>query len=371
MPWPGCEPGWPRTDTDRKLGRLAPSKHATRRPWKELWEMLGPPRSDWLAILVGRTGRGKSGWALTVAEAVAASGAPVLILSCEMGVDELVARLLTIRADPFEPGSPRPPAWRDVLRGGVPPVDLAEALESACTACPNLYLWAPAHDQRTPEELAVMVHHVTRAHGRPPLVVLDYVQRLAFGEDRRAAVVELSGKLRDMTRPDPKARYPGCAMLVLSSTARSYYPLFSDAPSLLIAHRGGYHTEKSDPEKDPTWHGPDDLEGLGKESGELEYDASVVLCMTCDSKPDFTGSRPGIVVVAKNRAGNGDGWVPMNFDGPTGLWSIGDAKNRRRLEERAPEKRAPKVPKKPRSKGKATGTSSKPPKVEPVPDGML
>ena len=199
MPWPGCKPGWPPQRKDRKVGHLTPSANGKRRAWKALWELLGPPRSDWMAILVGRTGRGKSGWALTVAEAVAASGAPVLILSCEMGADELVARLLAIRADPFERGGAHPPAWRDVLRGGVAPTDLADALESACTACPNLYLWAPTHHERTPDHLAGMVRNVTRKHGRAPLVVLDYVQRLAVGEDRRTAVVELSGKLRDMT----------------------------------------------------------------------------------------------------------------------------------------------------------------------------
>jgi replicative DNA helicase len=316
--WPGCESGWPEWGSRGGLD-LLDSDRGHPGPWRQLWRMTGPPRSDWLAVLVGPTGRGKSGWALTAAEAAATGGAPVLIMSCEMGADELLARLISLRA-------PMPaPAWRDIHRGAVDPYAALRAVEALDKAAPNLYLWAPAKADRTPKALAEKVKTLAAVTGKTPFVVLDYVQRLADGEERRLAVSDLSGDLRTMTRPE--GDYPGCALLVLSSTARDNYRIFQAPDDLLRAHKGGYKR------KGETKNGsgrfeyvpPVPLEGLGKESGELEYDAPVVLCLTCDTDtaPPKTREagpgRLGVLVVAKNRAGE-TGWASMWFEGATGRW---------------------------------------------------
>ena len=335
MAWPGCAPGWPPVD-GRDAPQLRDGEPPRVEPWNRLWRMVGPPRTDWLAVLVGPTGRGKSGWALTMAEAVAGGGTPVLVMSCEMGADELLARLVSLRA-------PQPaPAWRDVLRGAVKRNALAEAVAQLDRAAPALYLWAPDAAGRTPKALADMVRHLTVKHGTTPLVVLDYVQRLALGEDRRVAVADLSGKLRGITRPGKD--YPGCAMLVLSSTARSNYEHFNHPSDLLRAHRGGYKYA-GETRNGERWDykPPVPLEGMGKESGELEYDAPVVLCLTCEPPPETDrpgrpAQRVGALVVAKNRAGP-TGWAPVWFDGPTGRWVEGGADARMRVEEAAPRER--------------------------------
>jgi replicative DNA helicase len=61
-----------------------------------------------------------------------------------------------------------------------------------------------------------------------------------------------------------------------------------------------------------------DLEGTGKESGELEYDASIVLALTSDT----TGGAPireALLRVVKNREGS-TGDIPMTFDAARGLF---------------------------------------------------
>jgi hypothetical protein len=327
--WPGCPPRWAENDGNASLLKTGhrgyPGPYPG--PWRQLWRMTGPPRADWLAVLVGPTGRGKSGWALTAAEAAATGGAPVLIMSCEMGADALLARLLSLRAP-----MPAPP-HRAIWAGTVDRPAAARAVEALDKEAPHLYLWAPARAEMTPEALAEKVATLAAVTGRTPFVVLDYVQRLANGEERRVAVSDLSGKLRTMTRPE--GDYPGCALLVLSSTARGYYPLFWASDDLLRAHKGGYKQKGVNQKGDAKYEyvSPVPLEGLGKESGELEYDAPVVLCLTCDTEtqpetvPEAGRGRPGIVVVAKNRAG-ATGWAPMWFEGATGRWL--------ELEDRAP-----------------------------------
>jgi hypothetical protein len=341
MRWPGCRPGWPDV-----TGSNAPTLRDGDPPrsggWGSLWNMAGPPRADWMAVLVGPTGRGKSGWALTLAEAVATADTPVLVMSCEMGSDELLARLVALRAP--EPG----PAWRDVLRGAVSREALRRAVERLEADAPGLYLWAPGAADRTTLGLSAMTHHLTRKHDRAPLVVLDYVQRLAVGEDRRTAVANVSGELRDVSRPSASGDYPGCALLILSSTARANYVYFNQPADLLRSYRGGYRYagETSRGEK---WDycPPVPLEGMGKESGEIEYDASLVLLLTCktvDDDDDPGMPRLGALVVPKNRAGS-TGWAPYWFDGACGRWREGDRQTRKAVEIDAPRKK----PKKPKS----------------------
>lgn len=352
MRWPGCRPGWPDLN-----GRDAPTLKDGDPPrgdgWRTLWNLAGPPRADWMAVLVGPTGRGKSGWALTLAEAVATGGTPVLVMSCEMGSDELLARLVALRApDPA-------PAWRDVLRGAVDRGALGRAVERLEEEAPALYLWAPGSSDRTTKGLAVMVRHLALKHGKAPLVVLDYVQRLAAGDgdDRRTAVAAVSGELRDVSRPSASGDYPGCALLILSSTARANYVYFNEPADLLRSFRGGYRFDGVSSTGAEKWQysPPVPLEGMGKESGEIEYDASLVLLLTCaplseDDKP--SADRLGIAVVAKNRAGN-TGWAPYWFDGARGRWREGAYTARKQLDDAAPRTRPETAPKGDTAKAKA------------------
>jgi hypothetical protein len=333
--WPGMAAAWPEDHGEIIARDVYPHPSDAGDAWGSLWQLLGPPRPDWLAVVVGRPGRGKSGWSLQTAVAAAVAGAPVVYMSCEMGDDELLARALAVRSGGRVP-------WRSVMRGAVPDDELAEAVaeldrQASDLAGPCLYLWAPPKRERNLDGLRAFVEAVAARHGRPVLVVVDYVQRLGDDEnDRRVEILKASGALRDLSRP--AENYPGAAVLAISSTARGYYPRFANCPALLRAELGGFVLRPKPGNNDlvsAAYEPGEGIEGTGKETGELEYDASVVIALTCDSDADevrvgrtplaaenrpIHGIRAGLVVVAKNRAGP-TGWAPMTFHAPTGRWA--------------------------------------------------
>ncbi len=323
FPWPGTEddPGMPE-DRHNRIGKgnLLPPENGYRpRKWEQLWRKVGKLRPDCLAVLVGATGRGKSGFALTVAESVARDKHPVLFLSAEMSTDELLARLLALRARGPE-GDDWGVAWRSVLTGGAPREDLEQACAALVDDCPRLYPWAPLADDRNAEGLERMVRAVVQAEeGRPPLVVVDYLQRMAAGDDLRGAVRTVSGTLRDLSRPDGAAKgCPGAAVLALSSTPRKNYNLFQDVEALRMAVTGGKRwITTAGGDRKQVDVSPEPMVGMGKESGELETDASLLLDMTTDpadpKRPDRGGEpRKALVAVVKARGG-GEGLVDFTF----------------------------------------------------------
>ena len=341
FPWPGAPETWPLGGdgtTDIKPDAALPPADGVCRPnWRPLWSLVGPLSPDRVAVLVGPTGRGKTAFAVQVAEAAAAAGHPVVYLSVELGAEELAARLIALRARGAVP-------WRAVLRGQVPRPELEQAGTDLVARCPNLYLCAPPPGQRTAARLARLARAVAARHdGRPPLVVVDYLQRMKGDEsDRRWEVSALSGELRALSRPCDD--FPGAGVLALSSTARTNY-----SGGKKSSLRGFW----------PLWRAasedPDSLVGLGKETGEIEYDASLVLVLTCDPKmednddddddddrgaedKETTGRedthRRGALAAAKVREGE-TGTVRLDFDGARGWW--GDAKRLGRWKPKPPK----------------------------------
>lgn len=271
--------------------------------WPRLRELLGGWRADTVAVLVGHTGRGKSSLAVQIAEEAARAGCPVLYASLEMDAEELLARMLAMRGRDGV-------AWAHVKRRRYSLEALRAAGQRLVDETAYLYLWAPRGGERTIGELETMAKRVSEATGgRAPLVVLDYVQRLADPtiEERRGAVSELSGRLRDLSRPDRANGWPGCAVLALSSVGRTRYGNFTTCQALRSAT---------------------DLEGAGKESGELEYDAPIVLALTTDIVD--TKIRPGLLRVIKHREGR-TGDVEMHFNAPRGLFREGEAPSAKQM----------------------------------------
>lgn len=338
IPLPGGRvdpPAGPKLD-ELPTEALLPPSEGCLPDWNELWRLIGPWRPDRVVVLVGPTGRGKSAMAVQAAEAAARrwpslpDGWPVLYVSAEMGTDELVARMVALRSAlsvTAALSSGPALAWSDLLTGAVP----VDRLELACKAlvsdCPSLYLWAPEGARRNGEALLEVAQEVSEAHGgKPPVVVLDYLQRFAPSAGdrdeagaRRIDVAELSQALRDLSRPRGLSpHWPGASVLALSTTARTHYPKVFDCAALLIAHEGGM-----DPKGKPI--PPEPLEGLGKESGELEADATVVMVMTTNPAPNKASDqarrapRDASVVVAKNRSGS-TGRVPMTFHPVSGIF---------------------------------------------------
>ena len=115
--------------------------------------------------------------------------------------------------------------------------------------------------------------------------------------------------MRDLSRPEGlHPEWPGAAVLALSSTARAHYQHFASCADLKAAWQGRPKGENGEERKEPV-----PLEGMGKESGELETDASLLLVLTTNKAlgPE-PQPRNGLVVVAKNRHG-GAGTVPFDF----------------------------------------------------------
>ena len=292
---------------------LTPMDADSMEAWPNLARTGGPLTADRVVVMVGHTNRGKSAWAVQLAESVAREGQPVLYMSCEMGTVELAARLVALRAKgdsgPFKHGVPH----RGIKNGRADQEGLRIALDSLVSDCPALYLWAPPRNERTAENLQQMAADISNAHdGKPPLIIVDYLQRLADGPDRRQAVLDMSGVLRDIARDDGcgimAKDWPGACVVVLSTVARNKYELVTSTENLEAVAKGGKvgNTESS-------------LEGVGKESGEIESDADLLLVLTSD-KGETAAPREGLAAIAKNRGGANSGTVNMEFLPACGRW---------------------------------------------------
>ena len=346
FPWPGSPEEWPPPGdgtTPLAPGAALPGAEGVRREnWRPVWRLVGPLGPDRLTVVVGPTGRGKTGFAVQVAEAVASAGWPVIYLSAELAVEEVAARILALRAGGRV-------AWRDFLRGHVPRPELELACAALVADCRTLYLCAPPPGERTATRLRELAEVAATRHGCPAQVMVDYVQRLEGPPerrlDRRQEVSNISGTLRSISQPD--GNYPGAGILCLSSTARSNY---SKSESALRGFLPLWEAASTD---------IDSLVGLGKESGELEHDASLVLVLTCDRAGDpeeeaaardesdvnyasggspAPGARRGALAAAKVRDGR-TGIVRLDFDPARGCWGNAQRLNYWRGRETRPPSR--------------------------------
>ena len=338
FPWPGG-PGGDVTrpgPTSGKYGRaLLPGEP---KGWPSIHRLLDPWFPGRLGVLVGSTGSGKTAWAVQVAEAVARYGAPVLYASAELDRVELAARFISLRSGGSTKAGARDERgvpWASILAMKTAEPELIEAGELLVSECPNLYLWAPPSAQRTIAALDAMTKAISKAHGgRAPFVVVDYIQRWTPDsvDDKRLAVSGLSARLRELSRPDDDGPWPGAAILALSSTARGNYSYLRDVGSLTLARDGGImKTLKQNGE--PTKRGrpvyPVDLVGLGKETGELEYDAPLVACLASNKgrEDDPMGRRGALLVVPKNRHGH-QGSIEWEFLAAVGRFVEGAPDNK-------------------------------------------
>ena len=306
--WPGCDVAEADHESKPATSGTCMPGGDRRGKWTQTWKLLGPLREDRLALVIGPTKRGKTAWALGMAEGAAASNhaAPVLYVSAELGEHEVAARLLAMRAAVKVP-------WSGILRGQYDSgdVDLAGAL--LCKECPALYVWTPSTHERDGDTLRKRVAMVSAAHDHAPvLVVLDYLQRFTppGTNEIRLAVRDVSGGLRELTRPGRRPPYPwwpqdvlwpGACAVVLSSAPRTMYETLGTSNCVLKADT-------------------DTLEGAGKECGELEYDATIVAVLTSDPPDPAKDARTGIFRVVVCRDGQ-PGHVPMAFHGSQGKWT--------------------------------------------------
>lgn len=287
--------------------REAESLNATARVQRLAAEGTHLPAG--LHIVTGQTGGGKSALVVNLANAAAEAGHPVLYVSLELDGAEIAARFLGLASGV--------PWYRLALRQALSEDEAAKRKEG------EDYLTA----QGIPERVAVLVPEtfdaatvhaealgLWKAHGKVPLVVFDYLQMAtvrtadSYRAPLREAVAEVVKALRALSRHlDTEPEWPGCPVVVLSTTARANVKGDGAVDGL-----GG-----EDPDK--LRHADlETLKALPKEAGEVEATAVTAWVVGLGERDASDGTRPLTLRLVKNRLGLPGQWIPLNFHGATG-----------------------------------------------------
>ena len=276
-------------------------------PWGSVAAPLGGGLWPGLHVLVGSTGAGKSQWGLQAGLHAAVNGHPVLYIGLELGTVDLVARCLAMLAKYTEEDLERIPKWSKLYLGkstklldrmSAAPAELLRTLPISFEIAGPMG-WPAKRLGAAVEDLQARWGSRT---GKPPLVVLDYLQVVASAPDERQDLRERIGRAAYEGRA--VARECDAAVLLVSSTARENYSALSG--------------------DNKSWLQPaSKVVGLGKESGEIEFAADSVMALVAepwrdkDSDGQACPPKDGTHVhlaVAKVRAGRSR-WVELRFDG--------------------------------------------------------
>lgn len=241
-------------------------------------DRLGGLQAARLTILIAQPGQGKTTLAAQIAYHVATQGAPVLYLSYENSAASLILRTIARIGGR---------SVRAVERGEFPLDRLAPAVETFRRDGQSLY-FLDGGRQTTLDALEGYVAELTNRHpdAGPPLIVTDYLQRLAATDaterDARMRVERTSQRLSELAKRTP------AHILAISSTNRAAYQTKDSRPSLSSA----------------------------RESGAIEFDADHVLALARpegDDGPAPHGVERLCLEIAKNRHG-AMGTVPLHRD---------------------------------------------------------
>lgn len=229
--------------------------------------------------LAAGTGRGKTSWVAEVAAHAAAAGVPVLVVSYEMKPGYFIARRAA--------GQLRVHSNR-ILRNEVPMRDVLGTMPYA-----HLRLM----HRPTLKELRIGVDKLKRMFGAPPLVIVDYLQKLADAiaamqarPDLRLATTEASATLLDI------AESTGSAILAVSAIGRGKGRALS-APRKLK---------------------PYELVEVAKESGAVEYDGAGMIVLSLSDELDGD-DRIATMTLAKARFGT-EVHIDARYNGAWGSW---------------------------------------------------
>lgn len=238
-----------------------------------------------VTLLPGATGLGKTSFALQVARRYATpdmAGRSCVYWTLELSRWDIISRLV---------GQENGLSWMEVVTG-------KQQAAAKATGRRLGEVLLVVHEWST--GLAAVEEDLKRLAdltGKPPLLVVDYVQLLAEpGHETRQSVEQQSGELRKL------AQQEGIAVLELSSVGRQSGTWSSgaakDLDRILIA---------------------------AKESGRLEFDCSVLLSLKRRGHTTPSGSHhPMWLAIAKNRFAGGLGFSAVMFDGLAGVFSEAD-----------------------------------------------
>jgi replicative DNA helicase len=269
----------------------------------ELRDIYGNGLRPGLHVLVGNTGSGKTQLAVQYARDAVAAGHPTLFLALEAdaGGTDVVARLVSL--DPATRAMRL--HWADLMRGRYKhgnewmllEPDRIDAAQQVAERMKDLPITISRPPEATADGIASSIREWagTGYAGPARLVVVDYLQMVRGTLlNRREAIGVLSGELRRL------AADHGLVILCISSTAREKYEQLTAG-----------NTDSTKAPKlgtgDPEW-----LVGMGKETGEIEYDSDSVMVL-CRNK----ASETTWVAVAKQRIGERS-WANVPF--VRGFW---------------------------------------------------
>ena len=262
-------------------------------PWPTVADALGGGLWPGLTVVVGNTGSGKSQWCLQVALEAAEAGVPVLFIALELSAFALDARLLGLAAGT---------AWSPLYLGQDSAVLEAAVREHGdrVSSLPIHVVEAPAYgwsyESLRPQIEALVDAYRERLAGRPPLVVLDFLQLVSGDEHDLRQRIQ-----RTAYAAQHAAKSLNVACLLVSSTARHNYAT--------LDYDGGSNRPWESP--------PRRLVGVGKESGEVEYAADACLTLLSEPWDDDGPPRDGTrihLAVAKLRHGPAT-WCRLRFNG--------------------------------------------------------
>jgi replicative DNA helicase len=197
--------------------RVRAGGHAAARVWPTGFEVLdanlqGGFRSGDLVLVGGPQGMGKTTWVLQVARNIARQGRPVVYFCYEHDQTTMLIRLVALEAGLLG-GSEAPGVNR--IRAAFEAADGlgrslrerlgdtcggAEALEVVREYSDRLTVHRSSGSHTTMEVIRRTVAEVAEAQGSPPLVCIDYLQKVPVPglaeEERTAAVAE---QVKDLT----------------------------------------------------------------------------------------------------------------------------------------------------------------------------
>ncbi len=231
---------------------------------------LNEKTSGWqpgeLIILAARPSMGKTALALNFVEAALfTQPKPVLVFSLEMPADSLIMRMLS-SVGRIDQGN---------IRTGRLTEDDWPKLEAAARKLKDKHLFIDDTAGLTPNEVRARVRKLTREHGKPGLIMLDYLQLMHVAGSTEGRTQEISEISRSMKA---LAKEYECPVICLSQLNRGV---------------------ESRPNKRPM---NSDL----RESGAIEQDADVILFIYRDEYYNEESPDKGVAELILGKQRNGE-----------------------------------------------------------------
>lgn len=254
-------------------------------PWPEQWPELAKRARLYvgeMAAVTGPEGGGKTSFALQVAIACRAQGIPSLWNALELDAAEVDLRLVANMTG----------THTSRIRDEWSEAQLANVLANV----DDLWRYVPRERDldRQIDAYRAAIRIAKSVYGRPPLLVIDYLGKLARGaRDPRLATADAVERLRELTLEEE------CFTIVLSQTSRSNKGMLTGKVEIEAAT---------------------DAAGVSAESGELEGAVAVNIALNV-FKQDDAEELDAHVLVSKARGTGREGRQGFRFRKPGGVWA--------------------------------------------------